>query len=152
MADQPSYQMMDKTWTSIQVTDWQLIMTLWLLDMFLSLAVYKLVWWFSAMPWFSTCDSLPLLQDAVCTLNTLQTNASALEQVRRERSHPQQQLQAMRGFLERAGLTVSYSLHTASSPVTHNADHFKNHRVSLLSDRRLIWPVCLCVVFQRWRN
>ncbi|KAG7221206.1 hypothetical protein INR49_017423, partial [Caranx melampygus] len=44
-------------------------------------------------------------QDAVCTLNTLQTNASALEQVRRERSHPQQQLQAMRGFLERAGLT-----------------------------------------------
>ncbi|KAM8871525.1 folylpolyglutamate synthase, mitochondrial [Synchiropus picturatus] len=45
-------------------------------------------------------------QDAVCTLNTLQTNASALEQVRRERSHPQQQLQAMEGFLERAGLTV----------------------------------------------
>ncbi|KAM9840960.1 folylpolyglutamate synthase, mitochondrial [Aulostomus maculatus] len=46
-------------------------------------------------------------QDAVCTLNTLQTNASALEQVRRERNHPQQQLQAMRCFLERAGLTVS---------------------------------------------
>ncbi|XP_020495732.2 folylpolyglutamate synthase, mitochondrial [Labrus bergylta] len=45
-------------------------------------------------------------QDAVCTLNTLQTNASALEQVRRERSHPQQQLHAMRGFLERAGLKV----------------------------------------------
>ncbi|XP_037339946.2 folylpolyglutamate synthase, mitochondrial isoform X1 [Pungitius pungitius] len=45
-------------------------------------------------------------QDAICTLNTLQTNASALEQVRRERNHPQLQLQAMRGFLERAGLTV----------------------------------------------
>ncbi|XP_017296613.1 folylpolyglutamate synthase, mitochondrial [Kryptolebias marmoratus] len=45
-------------------------------------------------------------QDAVCTLNTLQTNASALEQVRRERSHPRLQLQAMRGFLERAGLSV----------------------------------------------
>ncbi|KAM4634441.1 folylpolyglutamate synthase, mitochondrial [Polymixia lowei] len=45
-------------------------------------------------------------QDAVCTLNTLQTNASALEQVRRERGHPQFQLHAMRGFLERAGLTV----------------------------------------------
>ncbi|XP_018557462.1 folylpolyglutamate synthase, mitochondrial isoform X1 [Lates calcarifer] len=45
-------------------------------------------------------------QDAICTLNTLQTNASALEQVRRERSHPQLQLQAMKGFLERAGLTV----------------------------------------------
>uniref|UniRef100_A0A8C4F5S8 Folylpolyglutamate synthase n=1 Tax=Dicentrarchus labrax TaxID=13489 RepID=A0A8C4F5S8_DICLA len=45
-------------------------------------------------------------QDAICTLNTLQTNASALEQVRRERSHPQLQLQAMRSFLERSGLTV----------------------------------------------
>ncbi|KAL3041187.1 hypothetical protein OYC64_019404 [Pagothenia borchgrevinki] len=45
-------------------------------------------------------------QDAICTLNTLQTNASALEQVRRERCLPQLQLQAMRGFLERAGLTV----------------------------------------------
>uniref|UniRef100_A0A673BC06 Folylpolyglutamate synthase n=1 Tax=Sphaeramia orbicularis TaxID=375764 RepID=A0A673BC06_9TELE len=44
--------------------------------------------------------------DAVCTLNTLQTNASALEQVRRERSNPQLQLQAMKGFLERSGLTV----------------------------------------------
>uniref|UniRef100_A0A8C8A1S1 Folylpolyglutamate synthase n=1 Tax=Oryzias sinensis TaxID=183150 RepID=A0A8C8A1S1_9TELE len=45
-------------------------------------------------------------QDAICTLNTLQTNASALQQVRQERNHPQQQLQAMQGFLERAGLTV----------------------------------------------
>ncbi|CAI5666168.1 unnamed protein product [Oreochromis niloticus] len=45
-------------------------------------------------------------QDAICTLNTLQTNASALEQVRRERSNPQLQLNAMRAFLERAGLAV----------------------------------------------
>ncbi|KAF1377181.1 hypothetical protein PFLUV_G00197940 [Perca fluviatilis] len=45
-------------------------------------------------------------QDAICTLNTLQTNASALEEVRRGRGNPQLQLQAMRGFLERAGLTV----------------------------------------------
>ncbi|KAF4098879.1 folylpolyglutamate synthase, mitochondrial [Onychostoma macrolepis] len=45
-------------------------------------------------------------QDAVCTLNTLQTNASALEQVKRERGHPELQLQAMRGFLQRAGLKV----------------------------------------------
>ncbi|KAI4886374.1 hypothetical protein NFI96_017691 [Prochilodus magdalenae] len=45
-------------------------------------------------------------QDAVCTLNTLQTNASALDQVRRERGHPEVQLQAMRGFLQRAGLKV----------------------------------------------
>ncbi|XP_048115669.1 folylpolyglutamate synthase, mitochondrial [Alosa alosa] len=45
-------------------------------------------------------------QDAVCTLNTLQTNASVLEQVRRERGPPQHQLHAMKGFLQRAGLTV----------------------------------------------
>lgn len=57
--------------------------------------------------WNLTCSSLLLLQDAICTLNTLQTNASALEQVRRERSNPQVQLQAMRGFLERAGIAVS---------------------------------------------
>uniref|UniRef100_A0A3Q3IF02 tetrahydrofolate synthase n=1 Tax=Monopterus albus TaxID=43700 RepID=A0A3Q3IF02_MONAL len=55
-----------------------------------------------------TAPQIPRMeyQDAICTLNTLQTNASALEQVRRERGHPQQQLQAMRGFLERAGVTV----------------------------------------------
>ncbi|XP_069025083.1 folylpolyglutamate synthase, mitochondrial-like [Embiotoca jacksoni] len=55
-----------------------------------------------------TAPQLPGMeyQDAICTLNTLQTNASALQQVRRERSNPQLQLQAMRGFLERAGLTV----------------------------------------------
>ncbi|XP_062867570.1 folylpolyglutamate synthase, mitochondrial [Trichomycterus rosablanca] len=46
------------------------------------------------------------MQDAICTLNTLQTNASALEQVRRERAHPQIQLQAMKGFLQRSGLTM----------------------------------------------
>ncbi|KAJ8384873.1 hypothetical protein AAFF_G00196810 [Aldrovandia affinis] len=45
-------------------------------------------------------------QDAVCTLNTLQTNAGALEQVRRERGNPQLQLQAMRAFLQRSGLAV----------------------------------------------
>lgn len=43
----------------------------------------------------------------MCTLNTLQTNASALDQVRRERGHPQLQLVAMKSFLERSGLTVS---------------------------------------------
>uniref|UniRef100_A0A671R9C8 Folylpolyglutamate synthase n=1 Tax=Sinocyclocheilus anshuiensis TaxID=1608454 RepID=A0A671R9C8_9TELE len=51
-----------------------------------------------------------VFQDAVCTLNTLQTNASALEQVKRERGHPELQLQAMRGFLQRAGLKVSLDL------------------------------------------
>ncbi|KAL0965123.1 hypothetical protein UPYG_G00277120 [Umbra pygmaea] len=60
---------------------------------------------------YSSTKAEPLLsrmeyQDAVCTLNTLQTNASALEQVRRERGHPQLQLQAIKVFLERAGLQV----------------------------------------------
>ncbi|XP_066569024.1 folylpolyglutamate synthase, mitochondrial isoform X2 [Amia ocellicauda] len=45
-------------------------------------------------------------QDAVCTLNTLQTNASLLDQVKRERGQPQMQLQAMRSFLQRTGLMV----------------------------------------------
>ncbi|XP_064325093.1 folylpolyglutamate synthase, mitochondrial isoform X2 [Phalacrocorax carbo] len=44
--------------------------------------------------------------DAIRTLNTLQTNASYLEQVKRERGDPQAQLEAMRGFLERSGLKV----------------------------------------------
>ncbi|XP_060543002.1 folylpolyglutamate synthase, mitochondrial isoform X1 [Pantherophis guttatus] len=47
-----------------------------------------------------------LFQDAIRTLNTLQTNASYLEQVKRERGDPQLQLQAMAGFLERTGLKV----------------------------------------------
>ncbi|XP_039362229.1 folylpolyglutamate synthase, mitochondrial isoform X1 [Mauremys reevesii] len=45
-------------------------------------------------------------QDAIRTLNTLQTNASYLEQVKRERGDPQVQLEAMKGFLERSGLKV----------------------------------------------
>ncbi|XP_078502785.1 folylpolyglutamate synthase, mitochondrial isoform X2 [Lissotriton helveticus] len=45
-------------------------------------------------------------QDAIRTLNTLQTNASYLEQVKRERGNPQLQLEAMGGFLERSGLKV----------------------------------------------
>ncbi|XP_063000685.1 folylpolyglutamate synthase, mitochondrial isoform X2 [Elgaria multicarinata webbii] len=45
-------------------------------------------------------------QDAIRTLNTLQTNASYLEQVKRERGDPQAQLEAMSGFLERSGLKV----------------------------------------------
>lgn len=45
-------------------------------------------------------------QDAIRMLNTLQTNASYLEQVKRERGDPQAQLEAMQGFLERSGLKV----------------------------------------------
>uniref|UniRef100_A0A8C7KSC8 Folylpolyglutamate synthase n=1 Tax=Oncorhynchus kisutch TaxID=8019 RepID=A0A8C7KSC8_ONCKI len=48
------------------------------------------------------------LRMAVCALNTLQTNVSVLDQVQRERSElPELQLQAMRGFLHRTGLTGS---------------------------------------------
>ncbi|KAM5300234.1 folylpolyglutamate synthase, mitochondrial isoform 2-T2 [Ctenodactylus gundi] len=45
-------------------------------------------------------------QDAVRMLNTLQTNASYLEQVKRQRSDPQKQLEAMELFLSRSGLQV----------------------------------------------
>ncbi|XP_075629028.1 folylpolyglutamate synthase, mitochondrial isoform X4 [Balearica regulorum gibbericeps] len=45
-------------------------------------------------------------KDAIRTLNTLQTNASYLEQVKRERGDPRAQLEAMHGFLERSGLKV----------------------------------------------
>ncbi|EHB10124.1 Folylpolyglutamate synthase, mitochondrial [Heterocephalus glaber] len=44
--------------------------------------------------------------DAVRTLNTLQTNASYLEQVKRQRGDPQKQLEAMELFLARSGLQV----------------------------------------------
>ncbi|XP_019331437.1 folylpolyglutamate synthase, mitochondrial isoform X3 [Alligator mississippiensis] len=47
-----------------------------------------------------------MYKDAIRTLNTLQTNASYLEQVKRERGDPQVQLEAMKGFLERSGLKV----------------------------------------------
>lgn len=46
------------------------------------------------------------MQDAIWTLNTLQSNASVLQQTRSGQRDPQQQLLAMPGFLERAGLTV----------------------------------------------
>ncbi|XP_056396424.1 folylpolyglutamate synthase, mitochondrial isoform X2 [Hyla sarda] len=45
-------------------------------------------------------------QDAIRTLNTLQTNASYLDQVKRQRSDPREQLAAMKSFLERSGLRV----------------------------------------------
>ncbi|KAM4020342.1 folylpolyglutamate synthase, mitochondrial [Anomaloglossus baeobatrachus] len=45
-------------------------------------------------------------QDAIRTLNTLQTNASYLDQVKRQRNDPQEQMVAMKGFLERSGLRV----------------------------------------------
>lgn len=48
-------------------------------------------------------------QDAVRTLNTLQTNASYLEQVKRQRGDPQTQLEAMELFLARSGLQVRWA-------------------------------------------
>lgn len=145
MADQPSYQMMDKSWTLIQVTDWQLIMTLWLLDLFPSLAVYKLVWWFSAIPWFihvtlCLCYRMPFaLLTHYRPMPVLWSRSDGSGATLSSSSRPWE-------------ASWSEPVSQWVSPVMHNADHFKNHRVSLLSDRRLIWRVCLCVVFQRWRN
>uniref|UniRef100_A0A8C5URC6 Folylpolyglutamate synthase n=1 Tax=Microcebus murinus TaxID=30608 RepID=A0A8C5URC6_MICMU len=45
-------------------------------------------------------------QDAVRMLNTLQTNAGYLEQVKRQRGDPQTQLEAMEQYLARSGLQV----------------------------------------------
>ncbi|XP_062929604.1 folylpolyglutamate synthase, mitochondrial [Mobula hypostoma] len=45
-------------------------------------------------------------QDAVQTLNTLQTNASTLEQIRRERGQTKGSLEAMKSFIWRAGMTI----------------------------------------------
>ncbi|XP_023557470.1 folylpolyglutamate synthase, mitochondrial isoform X3 [Octodon degus] len=45
-------------------------------------------------------------QDAVGMLNTLQTNASYLEQAKSQRGDPQKQLEAMELFLARSGLQV----------------------------------------------
>uniref|UniRef100_A0A8C4F992 tetrahydrofolate synthase n=1 Tax=Dicentrarchus labrax TaxID=13489 RepID=A0A8C4F992_DICLA len=56
---------------------------------------------------FLTFLCLLLLQDAIRTLSALQTDASALEMQEQTRICPQLKLQAMRGFLERVGITVS---------------------------------------------
>lgn len=85
---------------------------------------------------WSVIHFLHLLQDAICTLNTLQTNASALQQVRRERGHPQLQLQAMTGFLERAGLTVSYTYHLTS----------QTRQECYINETSSITKKCVCIV------
>lgn len=55
----------------------------------------------------SACEAeTSSFQDAVRMLNTLQTNASYLEQVKRQRSDPQAQLDAMEVYLARSGLQV----------------------------------------------
>ncbi|XP_031810552.1 folylpolyglutamate synthase, mitochondrial isoform X3 [Sarcophilus harrisii] len=46
------------------------------------------------------------MEDAVRTLNTLQTNASFLEQIKQERGNPQVQLEAMKDYLVRSGLQI----------------------------------------------
>uniref|UniRef100_A0A8P4FYQ2 Folylpolyglutamate synthase n=2 Tax=Dicentrarchus labrax TaxID=13489 RepID=A0A8P4FYQ2_DICLA len=55
---------------------------------------------------FLTFLCLLLLQDAIRTLSALQTDASALEMQEQTRICPQLKLQAMRGFLERVGITA----------------------------------------------
>lgn len=87
------------------------------------------------------CRSLLVPQDAICTLNTLQTNASCLEQVRRERNHPQLQLQAMKAFLERTGLTVSNSSIVQRLPLLLQA-----------FIKLMLFPLSLSVLYHRWRS
>lgn len=51
------------------------------------------------------------------TLNTLQTNASYLEQVKRQRGDPQTQMEAMKLYLAQSGLQVKWAgLVTSPSP------------------------------------
>ncbi|XP_053417248.1 folylpolyglutamate synthase, mitochondrial isoform X2 [Nycticebus coucang] len=69
------------------------------------------LWWEAAMeqqgpharPFAAKTGSF---QDAVRMLNTLQTNAGYLEQVKRQRGDPQTQLEAMELYLARSGLQV----------------------------------------------
>ncbi|XP_075841974.1 folylpolyglutamate synthase, mitochondrial isoform X3 [Microtus pennsylvanicus] len=60
--------------------------------------------WLSAWP--APQEPSMEYQDAVRMLNTLQTNASYLEQVKRQRGDPQAQLEAMEVYLARSGLQV----------------------------------------------
>lgn len=76
-----------------------------------SWSVAERFWWEAAMeckgPPGSGCEAKTAsFQDAVRTLNTLQTNASYLEQVKRQRSDPQAQLDAMEVYVARSGLQV----------------------------------------------
>ncbi|XP_075841975.1 folylpolyglutamate synthase, mitochondrial isoform X4 [Microtus pennsylvanicus] len=70
-------------------------------------------WWEATMAWKGPPRSAHAheaktasFQDAVRMLNTLQTNASYLEQVKRQRGDPQAQLEAMEVYLARSGLQV----------------------------------------------
>ncbi|KAI1900650.1 hypothetical protein AGOR_G00052100 [Albula goreensis] len=45
-------------------------------------------------------------QDALCALNALQSNSNVLEQLQKQRGHPELQLQTARAFLQRSGLMV----------------------------------------------
>ncbi|XP_051022393.1 folylpolyglutamate synthase, mitochondrial isoform X2 [Acomys russatus] len=77
----------------------------------MSWPVAEKCWWEAAMerkgPAGSACEAKTAsFQDAVRMLNTLQTNASYLEQVKRQRSDPQAQLEAMETYLARSGLQV----------------------------------------------
>lgn len=110
----------------------------------------------------SSCSVMNVFQDAVCTLNTLQTNASALEQVKRERGHPQLQLQAMRGFLQRAGLKVSntatrhetYSWRYVQNPfitvgiVLYHDNYYHKWLITFYANKsNVIWPF----LYQSWQ-
>lgn len=76
---------------------------------------WPLVHWVPLSLWSGPLVSLNLLsgdcgcQDAVRTLNTLQTNANYLEQVKRQQDDPQTKLEAMKLYLARSGLQVKWA-------------------------------------------
>ena len=73
-------------------------------------------------------------QDAVKALNTLQTNAQVLEQIRRTRGRlAHNSLPEMIQFTERAGVTVSFQLATTCVIL-----HSMCHKVTSLGNVRLI--------------
>lgn len=87
---------------------------------------------------FSVLPFVLVPQDAISTLNTLQVYAAALKKLRHL------QLKTMRGFLERAGLTVSQS---------KQQWYQRLHTVKVIITFSLNCTTCLCLsAYQRWMN
>lgn len=75
------------------------------------------------------------------TLNTLQTNANCLEQVKRQRGDPQTQLEAMRLYLARSGLQVRWG-----GPLTTPRSHLS---VSPVAEAGTL---SVCPRWRTWTN
>lgn len=81
-------------------------------------------------------------QDAVRALNTLQTNASYLEQAKRQRGDPQTQLEAMKLYLVQSGLQVKGTGLVTPAPHTCLC-------VSLVAD---LGTLSLCPRWRTWTS